>query len=116
MAMHLGGTSIPTSIIDGGGHYDMARQQLRKNGDGEAVVSGYYTLTWTFPQMSLTDFTWIVSTLMSGAASVTYSSAELYNRLGALTSYTNAVAYEPTYDTAHGGWIENVTWIIDRIR
>lgn len=114
--MHLGGTSIPSSLEASGGHYAFDREQLRKNGDGEAVVSGYYKLTWTFPQLSLSDMTWICSTLLGGAASVTYSSAELYNKIGTLTSYTNAVAYEPTFDTATGGYFENVVWVIDRIR
>jgi hypothetical protein len=36
--------------------------------------------------------------------------------LGVLTSYTNAVAYEPVWDTASGGQVFGVTWIIDRIR
>lgn len=113
--MHLGGTTIPTSIEQSGGKYNMVRPQLRKNGDGEAVTANYSTLTWTFQQMSLSDFTWICSTLLGGAASVLYTSAQLYNKLGVLTTYTNAVAYEPTYDAAHGGYVENVTWIIDRI-
>lgn len=114
--MHLGGTTIPSSIENGGGHYKIDRERLRKNGDGEAVVSGYYTLTWTFDQMPLTDFTWIVSTLLGGAASVKYTSAQLYSKLGVLTTYTNAVAHEPTWDTARGGYVEGVTWVIDRIR
>lgn len=114
--MHLGGTDIPASIENGGGGYSFVRPQLRKNGDAEAVVSNYSTLTWTFPQMPLSDFTWICSTLLGGAPSVLYTSAQLYNKLGVLTNYTNAVAYEPTYDKARGGYVEGVTWIIDRIR
>jgi hypothetical protein len=116
MAMSLGGTTISSTIENGGGKYAFKRERLRTNGDGEAVMANYYTLTWTFEQMSLTDFTWIRSTLMSGAGSVKYSSASLYNDLGVLTSYTNAVAYEPVWDTASGGQVFGVTWIIDRIR
>lgn len=114
--MHLGGTTIPTSIELGGGQYKFGRERLRVNGDGEAVVAGYYTLTWTFSQMSLSDFTWIRSTLLGSAASVKYTSAQLYNELGVLTTYTNAVAYEPTWDAAKGGYVEGVTWEIKRIR
>lgn len=116
MALSLGGTNIPTSIELGGGKYRFVREQLRINGDGEAVMAGYYTLTWTFDQMSLTDFTWIRSTLLGGAGSVKYSSASLYNDLGVQTSYTNAVAYMPTWDGAKGGYVEGVTWVIGRIR
>ena len=113
--MHLGGTDIPASIENGGGAYLIDCPRLGKNGDGEAIVGGYYTVTWTFPQMSLADFTWICSTLLGGAASVTYTSAQLFNKLGVLTTYTNAVAHEPTWGKARGGLVEDVTWIIDRI-
>jgi hypothetical protein len=54
--------------------------------------------------------------LLGGAASVTYTSAQLFNKLGVLTTYTNAVAHEPTWGKARGGLVEDVTWIIDRIR
>ena len=116
MALSLGGTAISTNIVNGGGKYAFKRERLSTNGDGEAVMSNYYTLTWTFEQMSLTDFTWIRSTLMSNAGSVKYSSATLYNDLGTETRYTNAVAYEPTWGTASGGLGFGVTWVIDRIR
>lgn len=116
MTMSLGGTGIPTSIELGGGKYSISREKLRTNGEGDDVVSAYHTLTWTFEQMSLMDFTWIVSTLMDDEPSVSYSSAVLYNRLGVLTSYTNAVAHEPTWDAASGGKVLGVTWVIDRIR
>lgn len=116
MAMSLGGTTISSTIENGGGKYAFKRERLRTNGDAEAVMANYYTLTWTFEQMALTDFTWIRSTLLSGAGSVKYSSASLYNDLGVLTSYTNAVAYEPTWEAASGGYVTGVTWVIDRIR
>lgn len=116
MALSLGGTAISTTIVNGGGKYAFKRERLRENGDAEAVMSNYYTLTWTFEQMALSDFTWIRSTLLSGAGSVKYSSATLYNDLGVETSYTNAVAYEPTWDTASGAQVFGVTWVIDRIR
>lgn len=114
--MHLGGTSIPSSIENGGGRYTFDRERFGENGDGEAIVANFYTLTWTFEQMALADFTWICSTLLGGAASVKYSSAQLYNKLGVLTSYTNAVAYEPTWDSASGAQVFGVTWTIKRIR
>jgi hypothetical protein len=88
MALSLGGTAISTNIVNGGGKYAFKRERLRTNGDAEAVMSNYYTLTWTFEQMPLTDFTWIRSTLMSGAGSVKYSSATLYNDLGVLKPAT----------------------------
>ncbi len=113
--MHLGGTTIPDSIGNSG-RYLMEKPVLRQNGEGEAVTANYSTLTWTFPMMAVSDFTWICTTLMSGAYSVKYTSASLKNDLGADTSYTNAVAYRPTYSVATGGWLSDVTWKIERIR
>lgn len=113
--MHLGGTTIP-STIDGRGRYLWRKEVLRSNGDGEAVVSGYATITWTFPFMTMTDYTWIATTLMGGAYSVKYTSAQLKNDLGALITYTNAVSLRPTYEFASNGVVESVTWIIERVR
>lgn len=113
--MHLGGTTIPTTI-DGRGRYLYRKEVLRTNGDGETVVSGYATVTWTFEFMDMSDFTWIATTLLGGAYSVKYSSAQLYNDLGTLTTYTNAVALRPVYEFAQNGYVEGVTWEIKRIR
>lgn len=113
--MHLGGTTIPTTI-DGHGRYLWKKEVLRYNGDGEAVVSGYATITWSFPFMTMADYSWIASTLMSGAYSVKYTTALLTSDLGLATVYTNAVAYRPTYEFAQNSYVENVTWIIERVR
>lgn len=113
--MHLGGTTIPTTI-DGHGRYLYRKEVLRYNGDGDAVVSGYATITWTFPFMTMTDYSWIASTLMSGAYSVRYTSTQLKDDLGLLTVYLNAVAQRPTYEFASNSYVENVTWIIERVR
>jgi len=113
--MHLGGTTIPDSIGKSG-RYLINREVLRYNGDGEAVTANYSILVWTFPLMTISDFTWIATTLLSGNYSVKYTSASLKNDLGTDTSYTNAVAYRPTYGVATGGWLADVTWEIKRIR
>ena len=113
--MHLGGTTIPTTIDDHG-RYIYAKEVLRYNGDGEAVTAGYATVTWTFPTMLMTDYTWIRDTLLGGAFSVKYTSAQLKDDRGTLTSFTNAVASRPTYEYASNGLVYNVTWEIRRIR
>ena len=112
--MHLGGTTIPDSIGKSG-RYLISKEVLRYNGSGEAVTAKYLTLTWTFPMMTIVDFTWIATTLLGGAYSVAYTSASLTNDLGVATTYTSAVAYRPTYGAATGGWLTDVTWEIKRI-
>jgi hypothetical protein len=113
--MHLGGTTIPDSIASRG-RYLYQKEVLRTNGDGEAVVSGYATVTWTFDFMEMTDINWIATTLMGGAYSLKFTSAQLKNDLGVLTTFTNAVSQRPTYEYASNGSVEGVTWKIERVR
>lgn len=113
--MHLGGTTIPTTI-DNHGRYLFSKEVLGENGNGEAVVSNYASVLWTFPYMDMSDFQWICTTLMAGAYSVSYGSAQLRDDLGALNNYTSAVAYRPRYAYASSGGVFEVTWEIKRIR
>lgn len=113
--MHLGGVTIPTTI-DNRGRYLWQTPLLRTNGDGEAVTAAYATLTWTFPFMEMSDYTWIRDTLLLGQGSRTFTSASLKDDRGTELTYTNAVAYRPIYDFAGNGVVENVTWEIKRIR
>lgn len=115
MAMSIGGTALP-STIDGRGRYLYNKEVLRYNGDGEAVTAGYAKITWTFEFMSMSDYTWIRDTLLSGAFSAKFSSASLTDDKGGTVSATNAVVYRPTYEFAQNGSVENVTWIIDKVR
>ena len=115
MAMSLGGTALSASI-DGRGRYLYQKEVLRYNGDGEAVSAGYAKITWTFASLPMADYTWIRDTLLGGAFSVKYSSGSLTDDQGGAVSITNAVAHRPTYEYASGGYVYNVTWIIDKVR
>lgn len=112
---HLGGTTIP-STIDLHGRYLYKKEVLRTNGDGEAVVSNYATITWTFEIMDMTDFEWICDTLMSGNYSVKYGSASLYDDHGDTITPTNVVSQRPSYDYASGGYAYGVEWKLERVR
>jgi len=111
---HLGGTTIPATI-DLLGKYLYKKEVLRTNGDGEAVVSNYATITWAFEAMDMSDFTWICDTLMGGAYSVLYNTASLYDDLGDAITPTNVVSQRPTYDYASGGYCYNVQWVLERV-
>lgn len=113
--MHLGGVTIPDTI-DNHGRYKFEQPVLRVNANNEAVRSIYANLLWTFEFMEMSDYTWICSTLLSDAASLTVSSAQLKDDLGVLQTYTNAVVMRPTYEYAAGGLVNSVTWEIKRIR
>lgn len=112
---HLGGTTIP-STIDNTGRYLFTRADLGSNGNDEAIESIYATVTWTFPFMDMSDYDWIVTTLLGGAASLKVSSAQLKNDLGNLQTFTNAVIKKPRYAYASGGEAVDVTWEITKIR
>lgn len=111
--MHLGGTTIPDTYR---GRYIYDKEVLRYNGDGEAVVAGYATITWTFPSLTMAEYTWIRDTLLGGNPSVKFTSASLKDDRGTDTTFTNAVAYRPTYEYASNGYVESVIWDIKRIR
>lgn len=112
----LGGTTIPATI-DNLGRYLYQKEVLRTNGDGEAVVANYATITWSFEIMAMTDFEWICDTLLSGAYSAKYTSGNsIYDDHGDTISPTNAIINRPTYAYATGGYVYEVEWIISKVR
>lgn len=113
--MHLGGITIPANI-DGRGRYLYQQPVLRTNGDGEAVIATYATVTWTFPYLSMSDYTWLRDTLLLGQATRLFTSASLKDDRGTDTTFTSAIGLRPTYEYAQNGYVENVTWKIERIR
>lgn len=117
MAMTFGGTSMPTNIENHGEGYLFKRPDvLFEDGEGNAVVAPYASITWTFDVMEPADYTWWRTTLLAGARSVKYSSAQLYDDTRTLTSYTNAVVYAPTYSKISNNWYHDVVIEIKYIK
>lgn len=112
----LGGTTISASI-DLQGRYLYQKEILGTNGDGEAILSNYATITWSFESMALSDYEWICDTLLSGNASVKFTSSNsLYDDHGDTITPSNVVAHRPTYGYASGGYAYDVEWKLERVR
>ncbi len=108
---NLGGTDIPEAIRNGEEY--KFEQPTIVNGAGERVATGYARVTWTFRVMTKTNYQWITNTLLGGAQSNSYASAQLYDDNFTLQTYTGAVAHKPTARTYKGGMVIDVTWVID---
>jgi hypothetical protein len=109
MAANINGTNIPTNI-NGRGHYQFTPPAvLARNGQGGVIVAEYSTIVWSFPKLSVADFTWWYTTMLGGAPSLIITSASLYNALGALTTYTAGVLLRPTWEGVTGYYYLNVT-------
>lgn len=111
-------TALP-STMDGRGTYVFEPPQIvRKNGIGEAVTSGFSKLTWKWKSLTQTQWNFINTTVLGGAASKTITGAnaiKLYNHMNVLTTYTNCVIQRPTFENVAWGRYINVSWEIEQI-
>lgn len=102
MAQQINSITIP-STVDRGIFLPIPRKEIRKAANGLAIVEPYETVEWSWNTMLLTDFAWWCTTLLSGAPSAEFTTAQLYNDLGTLTTYTHIIVNRPT----HGGFIHS---------
>lgn len=101
--MGVGGTLIPHPPV-----------VLRQNGLGLDITAGYSSFEWKWEALSTADFYWW-NAIMLGQPSFQFSQARLYNYLGVLTNYTNAVLHRPTFEGIKGDTYLNVTILIDQL-
>lgn len=86
---------------------------------GEAVVSGFARLTWTWKRLTQTEWNWWNTTVLGGAASVTKSGSpaiKLYNHMNVLTDYSSCVIMAPKFETVERSRYINVTIEIEQIQ
>lgn len=108
MAANINGTTFPATI-DGRGRYLFgAREILGRNGLGSVVEGDYSSVTWTFPLLSYTDFSWWYGTLLGGYASLLITTASLWNAQGSLAIFTHGVVLRPTYEFVTNYYYNNV--------
>jgi len=79
------------------------------NGNGDAVLAGAQSVVWQFRHMDASEFAWWTTTLLGGAASLTLTSAELWDHTVTEQTFTDGVVYLPTYEAYRGGRFWNVT-------
>lgn len=114
--MQINSVAIP-SPMDERGLYSFDRQVISKNGRGAAAFAPYSTLQWQWDYLLLdtTGLAWWVSTLLSGAASAEYAQCKLFNKVGALITFSHCIVYAPTYEKFQDGLAWNVQLTIDWI-
>ena len=127
MAMSLGGQALGANTVGGavvltdlenrGKGYKFIRPEIvRRNGLGLAVTSGYASIEWSHDWLPKAEYLWWRTTLLSGAASKSFTSASLYDDTQTLTSYSYCVVEAPTYDSISYGVYYNVMIRITNIR
>lgn len=99
----INSVTIPDSIALAGIYLPDPPAEIRRAANGVPIVEPYSAVNWTFDTMTLTDFTWWVTTLLSGAPGAEFTTAQLYNDLGTLTTYTHIIVKRPR----HGGFIHS---------
>ena len=115
MAQQINSITLP-STIDRGSFLPIPRKEIRKAANGLAIVEPYSTVEWSWDYMLLTDFVWWTTTLLSGAYSAEYTTAQLYNDEGVLTSYTHIIVNRPTHGGfIHSGAVQNVTVKLEQL-
>lgn len=112
----INSVTIPDSIALAGIYLPKPPQEIRKAANGVAIAEPYSSVEWTWEVMLLTDYAWWTTTLLSGAISAEYSTAQLYNYLGVLTSYTHIIVNRPTHGGfIHSALVQNVTVKLEQL-
>lgn len=127
MAMSIGGMALGANTVGGSvvltelenrgtGYKFNPPEIIRRNGFGLAVTSGGASITWKHDWLPKAEFLWWRTTLLSGAASKSFSSAVFYDETQTLTSYSYCVVDRPEYEYISYGVYYNVVINITSIR
>ncbi len=112
----INSVTIPAAIADVGIYLPRPPQEIRRAANGVAIAEPYSSVEWTWELMTIANYTWWVTTLLGGAISAEYSTAQLHNYLGVLTTYAHIIVNRPS----HGGFIhstllQNVTIKLEQL-
>ncbi len=89
--------TIPTTFDTRGVYVAKPPEIVGVDGNGVPIAAGYASVMWTFELLSATDYAWWVTTLLGGVAGARFTTAQIYNHLNTLTTYTNIVVKRPTF-------------------
>lgn len=113
--MEINHIAIP-SPMDGKGEYRFEREILGRNGVGIDVEAPTATVTWRWPEMNKTDFTWWYTSLLSGLPAYAFSHAKLFDHVQALVTYSYCIVHRPTYERIVAGAYVGVVVEISHIQ
>ena len=115
--MKINNVAIPSPMDERGTYRYDPGAIVGKNGRGAAIAAPHATLTWTWPYLSLDDYTYWRTTVLAGAASAAFTANTLlFDDLQTLKTITQCTVYRPTYETMQDGYFMNVQLVIDLIK
>lgn len=111
-------TTVPASepyyMGTGGVYIPRPPATVRTNGLGWDIAAGYSSVEWSWEALTIQDYNWWATVLL-WQPSQQFSHAYLYNWLGDLTTYSNAVVHRPTFERIVGNVYLNVKIVIDQL-
>lgn len=108
--------TIPSPMDERGSMYQfLPRQLIGRNGAGTAVTIPNATLTWRWSTLTPAEFAFWYTTVCQGNPSRAITSAQLYNHLQTLQTFTTGIVYSPTYETFREGMYINVVVTIEAL-
>ena len=119
MAIQIAGVVMPTTMSARAQSYNFTRGEvIARNGMGDALITGTSAVTWTWAVLEQTEFAWIITDLLGGLPSKTYSATDstvLYNELWAEEAFDYCIVLRPTYKGYSGFLYYEVTLTIDNL-
>ncbi len=111
----IDGHLIPDSIGQRGRYTYQPPEIVAINGRGEAVLAPFATVTWQWDYLTLDDYTYLVSTVLNEAGSLTCTTGTiLVDHLQRAVNVT-CVVMRPSYSHIAGGLYRDVELKITRI-
>jgi len=106
--MQINSTNIPATMDERGTYRWQAEIQGR-NGLGIDVESNLGTVTWTWGELSKTEYAWWTTTLLGGVAAVAFNQAKLFDHTQTLRTLNYCIVHRPTYGQIRAGAYVDVT-------
>ncbi|MCO5247237.1 MAG: hypothetical protein M9927_26015 [Anaerolineae bacterium] len=118
MTIKIGNINMPTDMANRGLNYAFQTPAtVARNGLGDAVTAGGHRLEWTWATLSVSEWNWLVTTVLQGGASrrFTSSTTTLLNDLGVEQSFSSCIVLRPIYQAFTGLYYRNVTLVIEQL-
>lgn len=117
MTIQIGGVAMPTAMANRGLSYTLAPPRIiALNGLGDAVTAGGHRLEWIWSTLDLTEWAWLVTTVLQGNASRRITGTTRFlNDLGVEQAFTSCLAVRPQYQAFTGLYFRNVTFVVEQL-
>lgn len=115
MSAQINGNIMPEPMASRGRYVWRPPDIVGTNGRGAAVTAPFATVTWRWSWLTLADYTWWITTVLAGGASLECTTGTiLVNHLQEAVA-VSCVVLRPVYDHISGGLYKDVELTINRI-